>query len=94
MIQTVDMAQQMYAKACLVDRKALAAAQGAEDLVTSENIVRNAFLTDVRPLLAEWRKARGLPVDPLAAHRESGYSAKAAKERTARHGKKADGGYA
>ncbi|MGC8553078.1 MAG: TIM barrel protein [Phycisphaerae bacterium] len=94
MIQTVDMAQQLYAKACLVDRKALAASQEKEDLVQSENILRGAFLTDVRPLLAEWRSSRGLPTDPLAAHRQSGYEAKAAKDRLAKHGKKSGGAYA
>ncbi len=94
MIQTVDMAQQLYAKACLVDRKALAASQEKEDLVQSENILRGAFLTDVRPLLAEWRSSRGLPADPLAAHRQSGYEAKAAKDRLAKHGKKSGGAYA
>lgn len=94
MIQTVDTAQQLYAKACLVDRKALAVAQEREDVVTSENILRDAFFTDVRPLLAQWRAARGLAADPLEAHRNSGYAQTAAQERAARHGKRVDGGYA
>lgn len=94
MIQTVDIAQQLYAKACLVDRKALAAAQKREDVVMAEEILRGAFLTDARPLLAEWRKAHKLAVDPIAAHRESGYAARVARERSARHGKRGDGGFA
>lgn len=94
MIQTVDMAQQLYAKACLVDRKALAAAQAKEDLVKSESILRDAFLADVRPLLADWRKAQGLAADPLEAHRQSGYEARIAADRRAKYGRKADGGYA
>ena len=94
MLQTVDMAQQLYAKACLVDRKALAAAQAKEDLVKSETILRGAYLTDVRPQLAAWRKSHKLPADPIDAHRKSGYEARVAAERTARHGPKADGGYA
>ncbi len=94
MLQTVDMAQQLYAKACLVDRKALAQAQAREDLVKSESIVRDAFLIDVRPLLAQWRKAHKLPTDAIAAHRESRYEARVAAERRARHGPKAGGGYA
>jgi len=84
MLQTVDIAQQMYAKACVVDRKALAAAQAKEDIIASENILRGAFLTDVRPILAEWRQARKLPLDPIAAHRASGYEARVAKERSAK----------
>lgn len=81
MIQTVDTAQQLYAKAVLVDRKALAASQAKEDLVGSENILRAAFFTDTRPLVAEWRKWHGLPADPLAAHRASGYERRAAGKR-------------
>ena len=86
MIQTVDMAQQLYAKACLVDHKALAEAQAKEDVVGSENIVRNAFLTDTRAILAAWRKSRGLPLDPLDAHRQSGYEKRVAVERREEHG--------
>jgi L-rhamnose isomerase/sugar isomerase len=94
MLQTVDMAQQLYAKACLVDRKALALAQAREDLVASETLLRGAFLTDTRPMLAEWRKAHKLAADPIEAHRRSGYEARVATERRAKHGSKADGGYA
>ena len=45
---------------------------------------------DVRAALAEWRSSRGLPADPLAAHRASGYAARAAAARLPR--KKASGG--
>ncbi len=94
MIQTVDIAQQLYLKAVLVDRKRLGAAQEDEDLVTSENILRDAFMTDVRPLLARWRKDRQLPEDPLAAHRQSGYEAKAAAQRRRNHPDKGGAAYA
>ncbi len=94
MIQTVDMAQQLYIKAAIVDRKKLAAAQAAEDVVASENLLRDAYLTDVRPLLAEWRKSRQLPADPLAAHRDSGYEKRIAAQRRAAHGQKGGGAYA
>ncbi|MGC9260484.1 MAG: TIM barrel protein [Phycisphaerae bacterium] len=93
MIQTVDMAQQLYVKALLVDRKALAESQRREDLVASENILRQAFLTDTRPVIAEWRKAHGLPADPLDAHRRSGYEKRMAVERRAKYRGKAGGGY-
>ena len=39
----------------------------------TEELFRGAFWCDVRPLLREWRRARGLPEDPLAALAESGY---------------------
>ena len=35
----------------------------------------------MRPLLAQWREAGGLPADPIAAHRASGYQTKVARER-------------
>lgn len=67
MVQAVVRAQELYAKALLVNEAALAEAQEAGDLIRAEEIVRDAFFTDVRPLLSEWRSSRGLPPDPLAA---------------------------
>ncbi|MCC7290751.1 MAG: sugar isomerase [Phycisphaerales bacterium] len=81
MIQTVMTAQEMFTKALLVDREALRAAQSREDLVASENCLKDAFATDVRDLLREHRRAHHLPPDPLAAFRASGYAARAAAER-------------
>lgn len=83
MIQTVDTAQVLYAKAQLVDRKKLAEAQQKGDIIAAESCLVEAYQTDVRPLIAEWRRRKGLPVDPLTAHRESGYVERVAKERTA-----------
>lgn len=83
MIQTVTTAQELYAKACLVDRPALKAAQAARDIVAAEKCLQSAFYTDVRPLLAEWRTGHGLAPDPLQAHRESGYVEKVTAERIA-----------
>ncbi|MCC7408145.1 MAG: sugar isomerase [Phycisphaeraceae bacterium] len=83
MVQTVDEAQKLYARAHLVDRKALAMAQKNADVVGAERILRDAFETDVRGLLAEWRLAHDLPVDPLAELRASGVIAKLGKERAA-----------
>jgi L-rhamnose isomerase / sugar isomerase len=73
MIQTVCMAQELYAKAALVDHAALVQAQRTSDLVRAESCLQDAFATDVRPTLREWRAARGLPADPMLAFRESGY---------------------
>lgn len=84
MIQTVVTAQELYLKACLVDRKALAAFQKANDIVGAEETLRAAFYADVQPTLAAWRESKGLPADPLKTHRESDYTAKAAETRTAR----------
>ena len=81
MIQTVMTAQEHFAKALLVDHAALRSARAADDVVTAETILRAAYATDVRPFLAEYRAARGLPRDPLAALRESGCVEQAAAER-------------
>jgi len=73
MIQTVTIAQELYAKAALVDSSKLAAAQARADIIGAESLLQDAFSTDVRPAMREWRAARGLPADPMDAFRESGY---------------------
>ena len=86
MVQTVVTLQQLYAKALLVDRKKLAAAQANCDLVAAEETLRAAFFADVTGLLAEVREDMGAAVDPLAALRESKYVAKRSAERKADRG--------
>jgi len=56
MVQTVMMAQSLFAKAQLVDRKALTSAQSKGDIVAAETALRTAYETDVRPALAHWRR--------------------------------------
>ena len=84
MVQTVVMAQELYLKAALIDRKKLAELQRSCELVAAEELYRGAFWCDVRPLTREWRKAHGLPPDPLEALRASGYVERAAEERGSR----------
>ena len=57
-------------------REALAAAQEAHDVLGANGILMDAFYTDVRPALAEWRESRGLPADPMKAYAESDYQAR------------------
>ncbi|MGD0628635.1 MAG: TIM barrel protein [Terracidiphilus sp.] len=83
-VQTVVTAQELWLKAALVDREQLARHQQACDLVAAEELFRGAFWTDVRPLAAAWREARGLPADPLAALREGGYVQRIAVQRGSR----------
>lgn len=83
MLQTVMTAQELYAKACLVNREKLRDAQARRDIVDAEECLKAAFFADVKPLLAEWRRGRGLAPDPLAAHRASGYVEKVTAERVA-----------
>jgi L-rhamnose isomerase / sugar isomerase len=81
MVQTVAAAQELWLKAALVDRKRLAELQDSCELVAAEELFRGAFWRDVRPLLREWRKAHGLPEDPIAALAESGYVQRITAER-------------
>jgi L-rhamnose isomerase/sugar isomerase len=73
--------QEMTARALLVDRAALTAAQESNDVLGANAILMDAFYTDVRGPLAEWRESRGLPADPIAAFQASGYQEKISAER-------------
>jgi L-rhamnose isomerase/sugar isomerase len=72
-IRSVLNVQEMTARALLVDRAALRAAQKCGDVLAANAILMDAFYTDVRPDLAAWRQERGLPADPMAAYAASGY---------------------
>jgi L-rhamnose isomerase/sugar isomerase len=85
MIQTVMVAQELFSKAALVDLKRLAHAQARCDLVAAERLLQDAFSTDVRPAVCEWRAARDLAEDPLDAFRQSGYLEKITLERAAKN---------
>ncbi|GAA4831910.1 L-rhamnose isomerase [Saccharopolyspora rosea] len=66
-VRSVLTVQEMTARALLVDREALDAAQRSGDVLGAHEIFMAAFHTDVRPWLADWRAHRGLPADPAAA---------------------------
>jgi L-rhamnose isomerase / sugar isomerase len=72
MIRSVMNLQETVAKALLVDREALLAAQAEGDVLEANRQLQDAFSTDVRPLLAELRVGRGLPADPYRAYLASG----------------------
>jgi L-rhamnose isomerase/sugar isomerase len=81
-IRSVLNVQEMTARALLVDKQALAVAQTAGDVLAANAILMDAFYTDVRKDLADWREARNLPGDPMASYASSGYGAQIARERT------------
>lgn len=83
MIQSLVALQTSYAKALLVNRRKLEAAQQAEDLVAAEEVVKEAFATDVRPLLWKVRSDLNLPypADPVRGFIESSYIEAKARER-------------
>ncbi|MGI4755924.1 MAG: TIM barrel protein [Janthinobacterium lividum] len=81
MVQSVVTAQELYARAALVDQEKLMHLQDECRLVEAEECFRAAFWTDVRPLLREWRERRGVAPDPLQALADSGYVERVSRER-------------
>jgi L-rhamnose isomerase/sugar isomerase len=84
-IRSVLNVQEMTARALLVDTAALEAAQNTGDVLAANAVLMDAFYTDVRPGLAEWRETRGLPADPMAAFAASGYQDKINADRQGGH---------
>lgn len=80
-IRSVMNVQEATAKALLIDREALSAAQAAGDVLEANAIFMDAYNTDVRPLLAELREEMGLHPDPIAAYKASGYYERIVDER-------------
>jgi L-rhamnose isomerase / sugar isomerase len=80
-IRSVLNVQELTAKALLVDRHALAAAQRAGDVLAANGVLMDAFATDVRPMLADLRRSQGLDPDPMAAYARSGYDQRIVDER-------------
>jgi L-rhamnose isomerase/sugar isomerase len=85
MVQSVVTAQELYARAALIDQAKLAELQDACQLVQAEELFRSAFWTDVRPILKAWRSKHGIPECPLKALSESGYVERISAERGARN---------
>ncbi len=65
--------QRCYAQALLVDRKALTAYQDSNDVLMAAQTLKQAFHTDVTPLLQKIRMEAGGAVDPVQTYRASGY---------------------
>ncbi|MCK0156450.1 sugar isomerase [Cellulophaga sp. F20128] len=69
LIQSLEAIQEAYAKALLIDQKALKIAQQEHDVVKCQEILQNAYRTDVRPLLREARLRVGGALEPIQAYR-------------------------
>jgi L-rhamnose isomerase/sugar isomerase len=80
-IRSVMNVQEATAKALLIDRAALSAAQRAGDVLGANAVFMDAYNTDVRPLLAEVRAGQGLDPDPMAAYAASGHAERIVAER-------------
>jgi L-rhamnose isomerase/sugar isomerase len=71
LLQSVEAIQIAYAQALLVDTSALLAAQEQNDVVHCQEILQQAYRTDVRPLIAEARLNAGGALQPLQVYRDA-----------------------
>ncbi|MFV0564750.1 MAG: sugar isomerase [Flavobacteriaceae bacterium] len=72
LIQSLEAIQEAYAKALLIDQKQLKTAQLEHDVVKCQELLQDAFRTDVRPLLAEARLRQNGALSPINAYRKLG----------------------
>jgi L-rhamnose isomerase/sugar isomerase len=80
-IRSIMNVQEAVSKAVFVDQYALKAAQKSGDVLAAHEVLMDAFNTDVRPMIREWREARGIDGEPMKAYSKSGYAEKIAAER-------------
>ncbi len=83
LIDSAAQVQRTYAQALLVDRAALDAAQEANDALAATRLLKQAFQTDVTPILQRVRLEAGAAIEPIAVYRASGYRQRVALERPA-----------
>ena len=81
LIQSLDAIQEAYAKALLIDQKLLQEAQLNNDVVKCQEILQDAYRTDVRPLLEKARLNRGGALNPLKTYRALNVRENLIKER-------------
>jgi len=72
LIQSLEAILIAYSQALLVDQKALKIAQQENDVVKCQEILQDAYRTDVRPILKAARKKSGGAVNPLQTYRDFG----------------------
>ncbi|HWK55920.1 MAG TPA: TIM barrel protein [Parapedobacter sp.] len=84
LIQSVEAILIAYAQALLIDRDALREAQAVNDVARAQEVLQQAFRTDVRPLVAEARLRAGAALNPIELYRELDVRAGLIKERGAK----------
>jgi L-rhamnose isomerase/sugar isomerase len=73
--------ERAYVQAHLVDREALAGYQDSNDALMASETLKQAFRTDVGPIMAMARQEKGAAIDPVATYRAAGYRHKVGDER-------------
>ena len=81
LLQSVEAIKIAYAQALLVDKTALVQAQQENDVAKAQEILQNAYRTDVRPLVAEARLRAGGALNPVTVFREQAIRANLIKQR-------------
>jgi L-rhamnose isomerase/sugar isomerase len=81
LLQSVEAIKIAYAQALLIDQKALANARNNNDVVTAQEILQQAYRTDVRPLVAEARFRAGGALNPIEFFRQQKVREALIKER-------------
>ena len=80
-IRSIMNVQESVAKAAIVDQAALTAAQLSGDVLGANAILMDAYNTDVRGAVAQWRSTHGAMADPMGAYLASGYAERIVSER-------------
>lgn len=81
LLQSVEAIKIAYTQALMVDRKALKAAQQANDVVKAQEILQDVFRTDVRAIVAEARLRSGGALNPVGLFEEATVRTKLIEER-------------
>lgn len=81
LLQSVEAIMIAYAQALLVDRNALKEAQRNNDIVKAQQILQDAFRTDLRAVVAEARLRDGAALDPIGLFNELAVRDQLIKER-------------
>jgi L-rhamnose isomerase/sugar isomerase len=81
LLQSVEAIKIAYAQALLIDQKALTVARDNNDVVTAQEILQQAYRTDVRPLVAEARLRAGGALQPIGFFRQQKVREHLIKER-------------
>ena len=83
LLQSLEAIRLAYAQALIIDREALEAARQHNDVTMAQEMLQQAFRTDVRPLLREARLRSGAALDPLQLFRELGVRKQLIRDRGA-----------
>lgn len=72
LMQSLEAIRLAYAQALIVDRQALEEARKSNDVTKAQEILQDAYRTDLRPLLAEARRISDAAIDPIGLFRQLG----------------------